>query len=203
MRRAIAFLTTARRHRLGVFLPQDSSKLLRWLLATKETTDSAPRGERLRSALESLGPVPIKFGQLLSTRRDLLSDEIADELALLQDNVAPFSSETAVNIIETQLKQSIATAFRDFDSTPLAAASVAQIHGVTLNDGEAAVIKVLRPGIEKQIAADIRLFKRLAWVVDRFSENFDDFDYQKSSKTMRSRYWPNWTYDARLPMRRC
>jgi ubiquinone biosynthesis protein len=169
--RAIAFLTAARRHRLGVFLPQGSSKVLRWLLSSKETADSAPRGERLRSALESLGPVPIKFGQLLSTRRDLLPDEIADELALLQDNVAPFPSEAAVTIIEAQLKQPIATAFRDFDSTPLAAASVAQIHGVTLNDGEAAVIKVLRPGIEKQIAADIRLFKRLAWLVNWVSED--------------------------------
>ena len=82
----------------------------------------------------------------------LLPDDIADELAHLQDKVAPFPGESAIKIIEEELQADIATAFQTFDSEPLAAASVAQVHAITLNDGEEAVVKVLRPGIEKQIA---------------------------------------------------
>ena len=128
------------------------------------------RGERLRLALQELGPVSIKFGQLLSTRRDLLPDDVADELSLLQDKVAPFDSAEATAAIEHELGRSIDQAFKAFDQEPLAAASVAQVHSVTLADGESAVIKVLRPGIEKQIAADIRLLKRLAKIIDSLSD---------------------------------
>ena len=173
MKRALQFLLTARQYRLGALIPESSAKagLLKQLLGAKVRASDAPRGERLRLALESLGPVSIKFGQLLSTRRDLLPDDSADELALLPDKVAPFPGDAAIEIIEHELQTDIASAFKTFDSEPLAAASVAQVHAVTLKDGEEAVVKVLRPGIEKQIAADIRLLKRIADLIDRLSDD--------------------------------
>ena len=174
MRRALQFILTARAYRLGALLPKGSAKgeLLRWLLGSSERSDDAPRGERLRRALESLGPVSIKFGQLLSTRRDLLPDDIADDLARLQDEVAPFASATAIDIIERELAKPVNEAFASFETEPLAAASVAQVHAVTLPDGEAAVVKVLRPEIGTKIAADIRLLKRIAVLIDRLSDDF-------------------------------
>ena len=105
------------------------------------------RGKRLRLALEELGPIFIKFGQLLSTRRDMLPLDIADELAYLQDQVAPFDGEQAREIIEKSLGSKIETVFKDFSSEPLASASVAQVHTATLHTGEEVVIKVIRPGI--------------------------------------------------------
>jgi ubiquinone biosynthesis protein len=123
------------------------------------------RGVRLRQALESLGPVFIKFGQLLSTRRDLLADDIADELALLQDQVPPFPMEEAVRIVEATYGSTIDTVFARFDREPLAAASVAQVHSAQLPSGEEVVVKVLRPDIEPVIRSDLKLLKRLARVV--------------------------------------
>ena len=120
---------------------------------------------RLRLALEALGPVFIKFGQMLSTRRDLLPDEIAIELARLQDNVPPFSSQKAKQIIERSLGQSVEALFQAFESEPMASASVAQVHSATLFDGRAVVVKVIRPGIEKVIQQDISLLYTLAWLV--------------------------------------
>ncbi|TVQ72614.1 MAG: ubiquinone biosynthesis regulatory protein kinase UbiB [Oceanospirillales bacterium] len=120
---------------------------------------------RLRLALEALGPVFIKFGQMLSTRRDLLPDEIAIELARLQDNVPSFSSQKAKQIIESSLGQSVETLFQAFESEPMASASVAQVHSATLFDGRAVVVKVIRPGIEKVIQQDISLLYTLAWLV--------------------------------------
>ena len=193
MSRALTFLATARKFQLGDLIPvsRDSGKgarLLRWALAGSITDKGAgengtkngesrgaqgdiSRGERLRLALQELGPVSIKFGQLLSTRRDLLPDDVADELSLLQDKVAPFDSTEATSAIEYELGRSVDELFKTFEREPLAAASVAQVHSVTLADGESAVIKVLRPGIEKQIAADIRLLKRLAKIIDGVSDD--------------------------------
>ena len=102
-----------------------------WL---KQKTE--PRGVRIRRALEDLGPIYVKFGQALSTRKDLLPDDIADELVKLQDQVPPFSSDIARNIIEKELGMSIAEAFAEFDATPLASASVAQVHTAILHSGE-------------------------------------------------------------------
>lgn len=130
------------------------------------------RGARLRLALQELGPIFVKFGQILSTRRDLVPTDVAEELTLLQDRVAPFDGDTARALVERSLGRSIGEAFASFDTTPLASASVAQVHAATLapTDGKPArevVVKVLRPNIEKQIAADIALLKNIAALVDR------------------------------------
>ena len=124
-----------------------------------------PDAMRLRLALEALGPVFIKFGQMLSTRRDLLPDDIAIELARLQDKVPSFSSLRAKQIIERSLGQSVETLFQVFESEPMASASVAQVHSATLFDGRAVVVKVIRPGIEKVIQQDISVLYTLAWLV--------------------------------------
>ncbi len=134
-----------------------------WL---KQKTE--PRGVRIRRALEDLGPIYVKFGQALSTRKDLLPDDIADELVKLQDRVPPFSSDIARNIIEKELGMSIAEAFAEFESTPLASASVAQVHTATLHSGENVVVKVLRPDIEARIRSDIGLLYELARFAERF-----------------------------------
>ncbi len=131
-----------------------------------------PAGERLRLALESLGPVWIKFGQMLSTRRDLLPPEVANELAKLQDRVKPFAGDQAQVLIEKALDiQSIDELFSDFEQTPLASASIAQVHTARLRFGEDAgqqiVIKVIRPDIRKAIDADLELMETLAEVLSK------------------------------------
>jgi ubiquinone biosynthesis protein len=145
-----------------------------WTLRNKLT-----RGERLRCALEDLGPIFIKAGQVLSTRRDLIPDDIAFELAKLQDRVPPFPGELAIKIIETAANQNIKSIFRDFDSQALASASVAQVHAATLLDGKSAVVKVLRPGIGKIIKRDIDLLYTLANLADRYSPSMRRFKPQE------------------------
>ncbi len=130
----------------------------------------APRGERIRKALEDLGPVFVKFGQVLSTRRDLLPEDLADELARLQDNVPPFRGEQARKIIEKSLGKPVNQLFKTFDETPLASASIAQVHTATLPDGEDVIVKVMRPGIEKTIRHDIDLMYLIARMVHRFTD---------------------------------
>lgn len=127
-----------------------------------------PRAVRIRLALEELGPIFVKFGQALSTRKDLLPEDIADELVKLQDRVAPFANEIARKIIEDELGISISEAFAKFDPNPLASASVAQVHAAELHDGRKVVVKVLRPDIETGIQSDIGLLYELA----RFAEKF-------------------------------
>ena len=131
-------------------------------------TSSASRGERIRRTLEDLGPIFVKFGQALSTRKDLLPDDIADELVKLQDKVPPFSSEVARSIIEKQLEKPIEEAFLEFNNEPLASASVAQVHCAVLHNGDKVIVKVLRPDIEARIHSDIGLLFELA----RFAEKF-------------------------------
>jgi len=128
----------------------------------------APRGQRLREALEELGPVFVKFGQVLSTRPDLLPDDIAAELAKLQDQVPPFAGERATAIIESSLGGKIADFFSEFSSVPLASASVAQVHAARLRDGKEVVVKVLRPGIEPVIERDLALLDTLARLAVRY-----------------------------------
>jgi ubiquinone biosynthesis protein len=134
-----------------------------WLKRQEE-----PRGVRIRRALEDLGPIYVKFGQALSTRKDLLPDDIADELVKLQDRVPPFANDLARNIIEKELGMSISEAFAEFDPEPLASASVAQVHTAVLHSGESVVVKVLRPDIEKRIRSDIGLLYQLARFAERF-----------------------------------
>lgn len=128
---------------------------------------SQSRGARLRLALQDLGPIFVKFGQILSTRRDLVPPDVANELTLLQDRVKPFDGETARRIVEDALGLPVSEAFASFDTEPLASASIAQVHAATLADGRQVVVKVLRPGIEKQIDADIALLNSLAALVER------------------------------------
>ena len=128
---------------------------------------NAPRAVRLRRALERLGPIFVKFGQVLSTRRDLLPADLADELARLQDRVPPFDSTLAESVIERNLGQSPHTLFRRFDSKPVASASVAQVHYAELADGRPVAVKVLRPGILAVIEQDLALLGVMAWLVEK------------------------------------
>jgi len=121
--------------------------------------------------MEALGPIFIKFGQILSTRRDLLPDDIGEELAKLQDNVPPFLTAKSVEIIEKSLGDNVDVLFARFDREPLASASVAQVHSARLHSGDEVVIKVIRPGIEKVIRKDIRLMYLFAWLLVRISRN--------------------------------
>ncbi len=136
---------------------------LRWLFASNR---SLPLEIRLRLALEELGPIYIKLGQLISTRRDFLSPSLADELANLQDNVPPFTTPSIHFILERELGADAAIAFKEIDPTPFASASVAQVYKATLITGEEVVIKVVRPGIEALIKSDLTVLKWLARIID-------------------------------------
>ena len=129
---------------------------------------SAPRGERLRRALEDLGPIFVKFGQLLSTRRDLLPADIADELARLQDRVPPFDSDLAIAQIIRSLGAHPDTLFARFERVPVASASIAQVHFATLKNGSEVAVKVLRPGMKKSIDEDVALMHIAAGWIERF-----------------------------------
>lgn len=127
-----------------------------------------PRGERIRLSLEELGPIFIKFGQMLSTRRDLMPDDIATELTRLQDRVPPFSSIEARQLIEKAYGRPVTEVFQRFETDPIASASIAQVHAAQLWDGKEVVVKVLRPGIEKIIRQDIEVMYLLAELVQRY-----------------------------------
>ncbi len=135
----------------------------------------APRGQRLRQALESLGPIFVKFGQVLSTRRDLLPLDIADELALLQDRVPAFPSEVAIGIIERAFGKKVDDIFVSFERQPIASASIAQVHFAVLKDRTGCLrevaVKVLRPGMLGVIDKDLDLMRMMAGWVDRLSED--------------------------------
>ena len=134
---------------------------------------SAPRGQRLREALEHLGPIFVKFGQVLSTRRDLLPPDIADELAHLQDRVPPFSSDVAVGIIERAFGRSLDEIFVEFTHKPVASASIAQVHFAVIKNRDGTTrevaVKVLRPGMLAVIDKDLSLMRMMAGWVDRLS----------------------------------
>ena len=144
-------------------------------LAVKPRIDVGPlsRGERLRLAMTELGPIFEKAGQVLSTRRDLIPANIADELSLLQDQVEPFPGAEARAIVERELRSSIGLLYGHFDETPLASASIAQVHAATLHDGSKVVVKVLRPGIDARISRDVRLLRSLAELAQRWHPKAD------------------------------
>ena len=169
--RLLKIYRVANKYRLGeLFKSFGQARLLSTVLGLPlpcvSGLENMSRGERLRRALEELGPIFIKFGQLLSTRRDMVPEDIADDLAGLQDNVPPFDEQQAIKLIEEALNDKIENLFNDFSATPLASASVAQVHAAQLPSGEEIVIKVIRPGIQEIITQDIALLKSIATFVE-------------------------------------
>jgi len=200
VRRFFLIVWTIIAYRLDRFLPSDKLPWHIRLLLSPLCIIPARKGqaESLRLALEKLGPIFIKFGQMLSTRKDLLDDDLADELAKLQDDVPPFSNDKAISIIESELGQKVDTLFDDFESSPLASASIAQVHAARLRSGLEVVIKVVRPNIRPIIEKDIRLLEMLAKLIERFHPDghrlhaievvedyqhtiFDELDLQKEA----------------------
>jgi ubiquinone biosynthesis protein len=173
LRRLLAICWIICHYRLDTLIPIEKLPLRARLLIKFGPWRLFPRrdysrGERLRCALENLGPIFIKFGQVLSTRRDLLADDVSDELAKLQDQVPPFASDIAVAAIETALGKPINELFAAFDREALASASIAQVHTATLHNNIDVVVKVVRPDIERTITADIRLLQSIALLVQRY-----------------------------------
>jgi ubiquinone biosynthesis protein len=177
LRRLLTILYVFSKYRLDVFIP---TALLPWYLRLafflapwrlNPLAKRVPKAKRLRLALIALGPIYIKFGQLLSTRRDLLDDELALELAKLQDKVPPFGHDAAVKLIEAALGEKISTIFKSFDDTPLASASIAQVHAAVLHTGEDVVVKVIRPNLQKIIHKDISLMRLAARLIERYSQD--------------------------------
>ncbi len=175
LRRLLTILYVFSKYRLDVFIPV---ALLPWYLRLafflapwrlNPVPKRVPKAKRLRLALIALGPIYIKFGQLLSTRRDILDDELADELAKLQDKVPPFGHDAAIKLIEEALGEKVNKVFKSFDDTPLASASIAQVHAATLHTGEDVVVKVIRPKLQKTIVKDIKLMRLAAQLIERYS----------------------------------
>ncbi len=140
----------------GLKIPR-TAKLVETLLFWRDL--SAPRGERLRKALEDLGPIFVKFGQVLSTRRDLMPPDIADELSKLQDRVPSFDPDLAIAQIKKSLGAHPDELFASFERIPVASASIAQVHFATLKDGREVAVKVLRPGMKDTIDKDVALMQ--------------------------------------------
>jgi ubiquinone biosynthesis protein len=162
----------------GTRLERRLALLKPFVPAARAEVADLPRGARLRLALQELGPIFVKFGQILSTRRDIVPQDIADELSLLQDRVAPFDGHAARLLIEIALGKSIDALYAEFETEPLASASIAQVHAARLHGsdgmpGREVVVKVLRPEIHKQIAGDIALLRTLAQIVERAHPNAD------------------------------
>ncbi|HUQ29155.1 MAG TPA: ubiquinone biosynthesis regulatory protein kinase UbiB [Usitatibacter sp.] len=171
IRRFLRIFRTIGAHGLDEFLPRGAAHPLRFLMRAaffwRDT--SRPRGERLRAALESLGPVFVKFGQLLSVRRDLIPEDIADELARLQDAVPPFPWPHVAAALDRAYGRPHTQVFETFDREPIASASVAQVHFATLAGGREVAVKILRPGIVDVIAQDVGVLYAIAGIVERAS----------------------------------
>jgi len=128
--------------------------------------------EKIRNMFEELGPIFVKLGQVISTRKDLLAEPIAKELSKLQDHVKPFPAEVSKSIVESELKSKITDIFQSFTTEPLASASIAQVHEAKLKDGSDIIVKVVRPGIKKEIEKDLLLMKRIAKYLTSLSDEF-------------------------------
>jgi len=177
--RLLRIFITATRYGLDeFFLGHERVKLIRWAVEalffwrTLIWPMRQPRGERLRLALESLGPIFVKFGQMLSTRRDMVPPDIADELAKLQDRVPPFPSDQALAVIKRAYGRDASDVFAEFENVPVASASVAQVHRARLKSGEKVAVKVLRPGIQKVIGHDVQILDLIASLIDTDAHHF-------------------------------
>ena len=140
-------------------------------LFPRSSDRSGPLGKRIRLALQELGPIFVKFGQAVSTRRDLLPPDIADELAMLQDRVPPFPAEQAIEIMEKTYGRSVHEVFARFDKEPFAAASIAQVHTAALQNGTEVIVKVLRPGVRQLIERDLDVLYAIAALADKYWEH--------------------------------
>lgn len=171
--RLIHIVTICLRHRLDLLLPSAKPWWLALLLSPLRLLPkpAAPRAQRLRWAIEALGPISIKFGQLLSTRPDLIPADIVAELNKLQDKVPPFDNGLLAALVETSLGKPIAELFTSFSATPLASASIAQVHCATLPTGEDVIVKVVRPGLESVIERDIALLLAIARMLEKLSHD--------------------------------
>ena len=153
---------------------------VRWgrrvLLKRREPQSPLSRAQRIRLALESLGPTFIKFGQVVSTRPDLVPPDVIEELKELRENVPHFSSEKAKELVEQELGQTLEAAFAEFDAEPIAAGSLAQVHRARHSDGSLLAVKVLRPDIRAEIDRDLSLIHELAVLVDRYIPEARVFD---------------------------
>ena len=146
--------------------------LIAWARLFAPRSDTRRPGERLAAALQDMGPSFIKLGQALSTRADLLSEEVAADLARLQDHIPAFPGAEARRIIESELGQPLGNLFSSFDDVPVAAASIAQVHFAVTSDGRDVAVKVLRPGIAKAFERDLDLFYWVAELVERTQPRF-------------------------------
>ena len=142
-----------------------------FFLFPRKVDPDEPLGRRIRLALEELGPIFVKFGQAVSTRRDLLPPDVADELAKLQDQVPPFPADQAIEILDKAYGRSIREVFSRFDDEPFAAASIAQVHTAALQDGTEVIVKLLRPGVRGLIERDLDVLYTIASLADRYWEN--------------------------------
>ena len=144
--------------------------MLPWNWFRKRRVEDIPN--KIRMMFEELGPIFVKLGQVISTRKDLLSDDIAYELSKLQDNVKPFSKDISMQIIENELGDKISNIFNNFTVEPLASASIAQVHAAQLKNGDDVIVKVVRPGIKQAIKKDLLLMKRIAEFLTSLSDDF-------------------------------
>lgn len=170
--RLLAIRRVLQRHGIDELLDRETLGSARWLIRGRpfpeKRRQNIPRAVRIREAVEDLGPIFVKFGQTLSTRQDLLPPDIGQELAKLQDEVPPFSSEQALAEVEKHFGAPAETVFASFDRSPLAAASIAQVHGARLQSGEEVVVKLLRPRVRELIQQDLAVMHALAGLVQRW-----------------------------------
>lgn len=187
--RLLAIWSVIARYRLDTLLPPPPSLRARLMLFLLRLHPAwwlagarAHKADRLRLAFEELGPLFIKLGQLLATRRDLLPESVLDELAKLQDQVAPFSSREAMAIVERELAAPLSAKFSRFDEQPLAAASIAQVHTAALPDGREVVVKILRPGVRDAIVQDMALVRDLTALLEQRFPGLAQFHPQRIAR---------------------